>query len=220
MPVDTNVRTTFASISGKYDRMNRLLSLFMDDAWRRHMLAMLPHTGAILDVGCGTGRLEYLLLKDERWRVIGVDLTAEMLRLNEHAEGGLVQGSATLLPFRDNSFAGLMSAFVLRNLPSTHDFFAEAWRVTRKGGHLLTLDILPTRGRITGIPFELYFYRMAPFMADRISGTTAYSYLARSVQGFKYIDELLLEISAAGFEQNSIKSFRGTHVFLIDSKKA
>jgi len=220
MPADTNVRDTFASISGKYDRMNRLLSLFMDDAWRRHMLDRLPPGGALLDVGCGTGRLEYLLQHGERERVIGVDLTAEMLGLNPYAEGRLVQGSANLLPFREGSFTALMSAFVLRNLPSSRGFFAEAWRVIKKGGHLLTLDIFPTRGRLLDIPFELYFYRLAPFLADRLSGTEAYSYLARSVQSFKYIDDLLLEITDAGFEQNEVKSFRGTHVSLIDSKKA
>ena len=55
---DRQIRDMFAGIAGVYDRMNGLLSLGLDDRWRRHVaLAIDPGATDVLDVCSGTGEL-------------------------------------------------------------------------------------------------------------------------------------------------------------------
>ena len=50
------VRDMFARISGVYDRMNHLLSLNRDQAWRRNLVARLDHdVWEVLDLCAGLG---------------------------------------------------------------------------------------------------------------------------------------------------------------------
>lgn len=46
--------TVFTDIAGRYDRLNSILSLGRDQAWRRTAIDRLPE-GRILDLGAGTG---------------------------------------------------------------------------------------------------------------------------------------------------------------------
>jgi SAM-dependent methyltransferase len=63
--------------------------------------------GLCLDIGCGGGA--YLpALVDLGWRVVGLDASADQLRVARERAGGLVEdlvhGDATDLPFEDESF--------------------------------------------------------------------------------------------------------------------
>ncbi len=90
------VREIFTTIPGRYDFLNRVLSLRRDVAWRRTAarLMRLPPGGLLLDAATGTGDLGIEALRlHPGARAIGLDFTEEMLvaaRAKTGAERGKV----------------------------------------------------------------------------------------------------------------------------------
>jgi ubiquinone/menaquinone biosynthesis C-methylase UbiE len=99
----------------------------------------------VLHVGVGTGA-EHAVLHAAApgGLVVGYDLSRGMLRLTaQRADGPLCEGDAARLPFRDQSFDRLFSAYMLDLLP--HDdlpgVLAEFRRVLRPGGRLALVSL-------------------------------------------------------------------------------
>lgn len=92
--------------------------------------------GDVLEVGCGTGLILQRLAPSCR-SARGVDLSPGML--DKARERGLdVQvGSATELPFPDDSFDMVCSFKVLAHVPDIRRALQEMVRVTKPGGHAL-----------------------------------------------------------------------------------
>src|SRR5215211_4721195 len=84
MPDPREVQSMFARIAGRYDLLNRVLSLGIDRRWRARLLAEARATEDqhVVDVCCGTGDVA-LAFARSGVRVLGVDFTREMLG---HAE--------------------------------------------------------------------------------------------------------------------------------------
>ena len=118
----------FADIAGRYDRLNRILSLGRDQAWRRTAIDRLPG-GRILDLGAGTGAANEVF-RDRG--VVALDPSPEMLALNDASHRVVAAGEA--LPFEDESFDAVFSAYVFRNLDSVDATLEEMARVLRSGG--------------------------------------------------------------------------------------
>lgn len=98
----------------------------------------------VFETGVGTGRIA-LPLAEAGIEMMGLDLARNMLaRLVENAGGRmvfpLVQGDATRLPFRDDSFAAAIASWVLHLIPGWRDVLTELTRVVAEGGVLL-LDV-------------------------------------------------------------------------------
>src|SRR5882672_3747015 len=81
MPEASQVRAMFARIAGRYDLLNRVLSLGIDQRWRARVVRRAgPELRGrkVVDVCCGTGDLALAFARAGA-RVLGVDFTAEML---------------------------------------------------------------------------------------------------------------------------------------------
>lgn len=90
----------------------------------------------VLEVGCGTGLVLRRIQQFAR-SAQGVDLSPGMLE-HAHARGlDVREGSATALPFDDESFDVTCSFKVLAHVPAIEQALAEMARVTRPGGHVL-----------------------------------------------------------------------------------
>lgn len=125
----------FARIARRYDRINRVLSLGREQEWRRIAARHLPE-GRVLDLGSGTGAaLEVFGNRP----VVGLDPVVEMLRLSPMRMRVAAVGES--LPFPDESFDGIFSAFVFRNLSSIPETLREANRVLRSGGRAVVVDL-------------------------------------------------------------------------------
>lgn len=102
------------------------------------MDVMLPMCGGkrVLEVGCGTG-LILSRVASEASEAVGVDLSKGMLR-SAHDRGlPVAVGSATQLPFPDDSFDVVCSFKVLAHVPDIRAALAEITRVTRPGGRMV-----------------------------------------------------------------------------------
>lgn len=101
-------------------------------------------TGAVLEVGIGTGRsLSYYA---PGARVTGLELSTEMLALAKTrarslgSSAELLQGDAEQLPFDDATFDTVVAQLTLCSIPRNDVAVAEMARVLRPGGSLLLID--------------------------------------------------------------------------------
>jgi malonyl-CoA O-methyltransferase len=128
-------------------------------AEQRAMLSLLPadlRRRAVLDAGCGSGRyLQHALLRGAR-RVLGVDLSAEMLAQARglgarDAVGAqlpapsrwLVRASVEAIPLRDGWADLTVCGLTIGHVEGLDAALAELRRVTRPGGIILCSDFHP-----------------------------------------------------------------------------
>ena len=205
---EPDVTAMFDSIAPAYDRMNSLMTLGRDAAWRR---AAGDATGlrtgdAAIDVACGTGKLAALLADKVGpfGRVEAVDLSGEMLARGRRVFRDLVQlhfraGNALALPFGDGEFDAATIAFGLRNLADYEAGFREMARVVRPGGTVVCLELSLPRWRTYARLYHAAFRRVAPVAGALIAGRAgAYRYLPDSLDAFPSAEQLAATMRAAG----------------------
>lgn len=200
------IRGLFSSIAPHYDLLNRLMSLGMDQRWRRAALKCLklPAGGRLLDIATGTGDVA-LMAKQiyPHSSVVGMDMTFKMLRIaiGKDKEQGVKWGSgdALNLPFADESFEGVISAFMMRNVGDTQTAMGEQARVVRSGGKVVCLEMTwPKRFPMRWL-FHIYFFGWVPAIGRILSGKgDAYHYLPASVKNFIAPDILAQQMAKAG----------------------
>ncbi len=182
------VRRMFTAIAPRYDLMNRLMALGRDQVWRRTVvrLAALPEGGRLLDVATGTGDIGYEALRqDATTRVVGIDLTREMMLRGKDKHPGITfpftEGDALALPFADHVFDAACSGFMMRNVVDIRAAFAEQARVVKPGGRVICLEISLPRTPVFSQLFRFYFFKLVPIIGGLISGQReAYTYLPHS----------------------------------------
>lgn len=159
-------------LAGALDRMpaeRAVLGLFCD-------LTLAAGLGAnVVDVGCGTGRLEpYLAARG--LSPAGIDLSPEMIRVARRDHPGFCFDVADLraLPFGDASLAGVVCWYSLMYLaPSDRPAaFSELARVIKPGGYWVTAfkagDSQVRRGgRTSGLGVEFDVYWLSPDEMER-----------------------------------------------------
>ncbi len=112
--------------------------------------AEVSRPSAILDVGCGTGRL--LRAAEDRFpgaSLDGVDAAIEMVKQAEWElpEGSRINfqaGTAEQLPFPDGQFDLVFSTMTFHHWADQRKGIAEVRRVLKPGGRWLLADFIPT----------------------------------------------------------------------------
>jgi demethylmenaquinone methyltransferase / 2-methoxy-6-polyprenyl-1,4-benzoquinol methylase len=186
----------FDAIAPRYDLLNRLLSLGIDQRWRRQLvqqLALRPDA-RVLDHATGTGDLALLIARSSpSVRVVGMDPSTEMLRVarTKVAASGLQdrislqQGDAeNLAGVESASFDAVSMAFGIRNVPDRARALREMARVTRPGGRIAILELSEPQGGFLGPLARLHVHRVVPWVGGLLSGSREYQYLQRSIAAF------------------------------------
>jgi demethylmenaquinone methyltransferase/2-methoxy-6-polyprenyl-1,4-benzoquinol methylase len=215
------VREMFATIAGRYDLLNHLLSGNIDKRWRRSvaktLLATLSQGEArVLDVACGTGDLSLTLFESGQAQIFGLDFCRPMLDIAKAKAGrsgsrvSFIEGDALGLPFRDVSFEAVTIAFGLRNLESVEAGFKELLRVLKPGGRVAVLEFSKPNTPFLRSLFKLYFTKLLPLFGGLISGSkSAYEYLPESVSRFPDQNELASLMKEAGFVDITFRNLTG-----------
>jgi demethylmenaquinone methyltransferase/2-methoxy-6-polyprenyl-1,4-benzoquinol methylase len=175
----------FSDIARRYDRLNAVLSLGRDQAWRRTAIDRLPD-GRILDLGAGTGAANDVFGDRE---VVALDPSPEMLDLDDAPHRLVAVGEA--LPFADGSFDAVFSAYVFRNLDSVDATLSEIHRVLRPGGMAGVVDLGRPRGSFAASVHRAGTSVVLPLAGMTIGAREEYSYLHRSLDKHPPPEELL-----------------------------
>lgn len=217
------VRDMFTSIAPRYDLLNHVLSLNVDRLWWRRTARTFRHiltrSGAhVLDLCCGTGDMAFALRREVGQatrqivspQIIGADFSHAMLQramaktavgAQDRAVPNWIEADALNLPFPDEHFDLVTSAFGFRNLADYDAGLREIVRVLRAGGECGILDFGEPQGAI-GLLYRFYFKRVLPRVGTFISGVRGpYAYLPASVERFPDPGEMLSRMKAAGFSQ-------------------
>jgi demethylmenaquinone methyltransferase/2-methoxy-6-polyprenyl-1,4-benzoquinol methylase len=151
------VRAMFDRIAGVYDRMNRVMTVGLDQEWRRRAadLSGVAPGDRALDVATGTGdlALELAARVGSGGEVVGSDFAEEMLaRARAKAGAAPVRfewGNALALPYEAASFDAATVGFGARNFADLRRGIEEMARVVRPGGPVVIHEITqPTPCRV------------------------------------------------------------------------
>jgi demethylmenaquinone methyltransferase/2-methoxy-6-polyprenyl-1,4-benzoquinol methylase len=193
------VRELFDRISGRYDLVNRVMTLGMDIGWRRRTAGelRLPAGARVIDLACGTGDL-CRELRRKGYRVVGVDFAHGML-VHARTERRLIEADVLHLPFADGVADGATCGFALRNVIDLDALFRETARAVRLGGRVAFLETSRPRNPLLRTGHAVYFERVVPLIGAALSDGDAYRYLPRSMAYLPGPAELLRRLRNAGF---------------------
>ena len=211
------VSTMFTRIAPRYDLMNSLMTAGRHHAWRGAAAreAVAAPAGPVLDLATGTADLAIAARRLDPARVvIGADFSLGMLVEGQRkletrgARVALAAADALALPFADGAFASVASAFLLRNLVDLDAGLAEMRRVTRRGGRVITLDIVKIALPLWDALFGLYFHRVVPAIGALVAGDRqAYTYLPDSVDRFLTAQGVAAAMRRAGLRDVRYRTF-------------
>jgi demethylmenaquinone methyltransferase/2-methoxy-6-polyprenyl-1,4-benzoquinol methylase len=204
------VREMFTAIAPRYDLLNHLLSANIDKLWWRRTArifsTILSRPGAqVLDLCCGTGDMAFALRREaSQAHITGADFSHAML-VRANAKSSTkhpvkwIEADALQLPFPDQSFDLVTSAFGFRNLADYDAGLHEIHRILRPGGEYGILEFSEPDG-VLGRLYNVYFKSVLPRVGRLISGApSAYAYLPASVARFPAPAEMLVRMQAIGF---------------------
>jgi demethylmenaquinone methyltransferase/2-methoxy-6-polyprenyl-1,4-benzoquinol methylase len=208
------VQKMFDAIAGRYDMMNRVMTLGQDQRWRRFVVKKAgdPNGGITLDLATGTGDIAALMVDTYGAKVIGVDFSLNMLL--EARKRFAVKSinwqacDANTLPFAGGVFDSVTFGYLLRNVDDVGKVLKEVFRVLRPGGRVVCLDTTPPAKNMIYPFLRVYFRFCIPAMGKFIADDeTAYAYLTGSTMEFYTAEELAHLFKEAGFIRVSFKKF-------------
>ena len=217
------VRSTFSSISKRYDFANHLLSGGLDYYWRfrvaRKVSRLSP--GRVLDLATGSGDLAIALKKScPLAAVTAADFCLPMLnQARRKGVARLVQADALALPFADSSFDVVTVAFGLRNMASWPGALREMARVLQPGGTLIILDFSLPEWEIFRNIYRFYLHRILPSIAGwATKRPAAYEYLGESIESFPSGLTMTAMMTSCGFSSEPPLPLTGGIVTLYSGK--
>ncbi|KAH7678513.1 2-methoxy-6-polyprenyl-1,4-benzoquinol methylase protein [Dioscorea alata] len=156
------VGNVFSTVASSYDLMNDLMSTGLHRLWKDRLVSMLhPFAGMKhLDVAGGTG--------------FGEDRSLHW-----------VEGDAEALSFADGSMDGYTIAFGIRNVTHIEKALSEAYRVLKRGGRFLCLELSHVELPVFKQIYDYYSFSIIPAMGELVAGDRAsYQYLVESIHRF------------------------------------
>ena len=215
----------FMAVPPSYDFLNRLLTLRMDEHWRRRAARLILEGNPlkVLDLCTGTGDLALHICKRSgpHTEVFALDYSAAMLDIarkkaskKRFKDVQFLQGDAAAMPFKDDDLDAIGIAFAFRNLtfknPDRDRFLAEILRVLKPGGRFVAVETSQPTNAVMRFLFRTYMRVITKPIGGLLSGHRgAYHYLAHSAIHYYQAPELKQILLAAGFSEVNYQHLLG-----------
>lgn len=211
------VSEMFNEIAGKYDFMNRFLSLGIDKSWRKKAIKELgkEQLQNILDVATGTADMAIKaakILKPQK--ITGIDISEKMLEIGRRkidSEGltttiELLSGDSEAINFANNTFDGVMVAFGVRNFEDLKGGLTEILRVMKPGSKLVVLEFSKPDAGWVKVFCRWYIGKLAPAIAKLFhQNKKAYQYLNESSMAFPDRQQFVDILKGIGYSDTFFK---------------
>ncbi|MCD9619186.1 MULTISPECIES: bifunctional demethylmenaquinone methyltransferase/2-methoxy-6-polyprenyl-1,4-benzoquinol methylase UbiE [Chryseobacterium] len=205
----------FDNIAPKYDLLNHVLSMKIDVLWRNKLVKWMKNDNPqeVLDVATGTGDLAITIEKGTGSKVVGLDLSQQMLnvgvikikKLKLDGKISMQKGDAENLPFEDNRFDAVSVAFGVRNFENLTKGLAELRRVVKDNKSVYILEFSKVEG-FMGPFYMFYFKNILPAIGRLVSkDNRAYTYLPDSVNAFPFGEKMKQILLDTGFKKVEYK---------------
>lgn len=225
----------FTEVPPKYDLLNRVLTLNLDENWRKRTASevLKNKPGNVLDLCCGTADLTmHLAAKSDReTNIYGLDFSHTMLerakeKVAVFGEGRvkLIQGDAGNMPFESNFFDAIGISFGFRNLtfenPDARLHMQEIYRVLKPGGRFVIVETSQPSNAVVRFFNHVYHRLITAPIGGLISGNPqAYKYLAYSANNYYTLPQLSKLLTNAGFKNTKgIPLMLGAAAIMIAEK--
>ena len=204
------VTKIFDTISDVYDMVNKILFFGLHSIWRKKVVKLLTDKKPIkiLDIATGTGDLAIDLTKTNARKIVGADISKEMLKIarnkvNSRNLNGIIEiqlGDAEKLNFQDNYFDAITCSFGVRNFENLHQGLSELLRVLKPGGQLVILETAVPKYFPLKQGYYLYSHLIIPMLGKIISkDKLAYEYLSDSAGIFPHGEKFNAILKQSGF---------------------
>jgi len=156
---------TIEDAADYYRRMNRLVTFFRVDSWRRRTASFSSKDLDVLEIGCGPGDFAEIVSSRS---MLCVDPSEKLMsiarrRLGDRAE--FEQGEAENLPVDQESFDRVFCSFSFRDFRDKEKGLREIFRALRKGGMLVILEIGKPEDRAKAKMMNLHLRYVVPLLA-------------------------------------------------------
>lgn len=222
----------FDKIAPVYVALNSILTLGIDQSWRKKAISKIPESSEmlkILDVASGTADMAILAAKKSKQNtILGIDISEGMLKvgrdrvkkMNLENQISLQYGDCEKLSLNDEKFDVVMASFGIRNFENLDEGLTQMYKVMKPGGKLILLEF----SKPVLFPFKqlfhLYFKFILPLVGRLGSkDQRAYKYLYESVQQFPDYERLIRKLSQAGFSNCQYQSLSLGICCLYEGKK-
>ncbi|MDQ0477994.1 bifunctional demethylmenaquinone methyltransferase/2-methoxy-6-polyprenyl-1,4-benzoquinol methylase UbiE [Chryseobacterium sp. MDT2-18] len=209
------VEDMFDNIAPKYDLLNHVLSMKIDVLWRNTLVKWMnaDQPKEVLDVATGTGDLAIAVQKGTGAKMIGLDLSQQMLnvgiekirKINLTEQIEMIKGDAENLPFESNKFDAVSVAFGVRNFENLEKGLSELKRVVKEGKSVYILEFSKVEGFLA--PFYMFYFKnILPQIGKLVSkDNRAYTYLPDSVNAFPFGEKMKTILLNVGFRKVEYK---------------
>ncbi|MCI0708425.1 MAG: bifunctional demethylmenaquinone methyltransferase/2-methoxy-6-polyprenyl-1,4-benzoquinol methylase UbiE [Ignavibacteriae bacterium] len=204
------VRSLFDRVAHRYDLLNHLLSSGIDVYWRAKAVRLLGQyqPKEILDVATGTADLSIRSVRLQPKRIVGIDISEEMLKLGREKIAkrrmghiiSLQTGDAERLPFAEGEFDAVTVAFGVRNFSDLTQGLREMHRVLRPHGVAVILEFSqPTVFPVKQL-HAFFLKRALPAIGGFVSKQReAYEYLPKTINEFPDGGAMIEVLRESGF---------------------
>lgn len=219
----------FDKIAGRYDLLNRIISLGIDQGWRRRTVRSLgledKADAKVLDLATGTADLAIMIAGMlPKATVHGIDPSRGMLKVGEEkiaAKGlssrvTLEHGEAERLPLDAKSVDGITMAFGIRNVADRPAALREMARVTRPGGKVAILELSDPKPGPLAVMAKFHIHTVVPWVGSLLSGAKEYRYLHESIAAFPAPERFAEVMQQAGLDIVEVRplTFGVVHLYV------
>ena len=226
------VQDNFDDIAQKYNLFNDISTFFLHRIWKKKIIKFIEQEKKnnlkALDLCCGTGDIAINLAQSKYISEIkAVDFSKNMIKiakknLNIYKNVTCEIGDVTnLFSIQNESYDIITMGFGLRNVNDRDKTLSEVFRILKKEGTFICLDIGKISIRLLKPLADFYFFKVVPFIGNRIykSKENMFEYLPLSSIHYPSQKDLFEILRLHHFSNIIIKEFLFGNIVLHKAKK-
>jgi len=212
-----SARRFFTSANaGSYDSVVRYATFGQDSAWKREIVQAIGGRNSVLELACGTGILSSMLAKGGK-SVTGLDLTLGYLAAARRLQLPLAQGTAEVLPYRNESFDAAVSSYLAKYIDMQR-VADECWRVLKPGGVVVFHDFAYPENMMRSL-WNAYFIILR--MAGRLvtSWKDVFDQLDDLIKKSDWVSQTQSALYSRGFQNISCRYYTAGTAAIVSAEK-